>query len=45
MNPLNRIKEVDGVGEGELSLSKWMESFPTSEVSLSEEVVLLVKLG
>ena len=47
MNPLDRMKEVvDGVvAEGELSLTKWMESFPTSEVSLSEEVVLLVKLG
>ena len=47
MNPLHRMKEVvDGVvAEGELSLTKWMESFPTSEVSLSEEVVLLVKLG
>ena len=47
MNPLSRMKEVvDGVvAEGELSLTKWMESFPTSEVSLSEEVVLLVKLG
>ena len=47
VNPLHRMKEVvDGVvAEGELSLTKWMESFPTSEVSLSEEVVLLVKLG
>ena len=35
----------DEVHPGELPLAKWIESFPASEVSLGDEVMLLVKLG